>query len=447
MQKFIVEGGNPLKGTVRIFGAKNAAIKMIAASLLTSDEVVLEDVPRIDDVGVMVDVVRNLGVKTEFIDKKTLGLKAADVFTTEVPRSLGSTSRSAVIAIGPLLARFGEVTIPEPGGCRIGLRPIDRHLKAFEAFGATVFYENGLYTISAPQLKGTNIRFEKNTVMGTENAILAGSLAQGETTIVNAALEPEVDDLIELLVGMGARIERSKEEPRRISIEGVKELGGCKKTILPDRNEAVTFAVAAAATRGDVTLENVRPQDLTAFLSKLRQLGVQFDAEESSLRIWLDSEAALEAVDVETAPHPGFMTDWQQPFAVLLTQAEGVSLIHETVYEDRFSYTESLKKMGAQIELLTPAEAGISFAPEDYNFDWTDEEEPRSVAKISGPTPLHGAGNLLIPDLRAGATLVLAALAAEGKSEVVGVEHIDRGYEDFEGRLKSLGAWIERVES
>jgi UDP-N-acetylglucosamine 1-carboxyvinyltransferase len=444
MQKFIIDGGVPLKGTVRIAGAKNAVIKMIAASLLTSDEVVLGDIPRIDDVGVMVEVVQNLGVQTEFIDEKTLGLKAAEVFATEIPRSLGSISRSAVITIGPLLARFGEVTIPEPGGCRIGLRPIDRHLRAFEAFGAEVACENGLYTISAPQLKGATIRFEKNTVMGTENAILAAVLARGETTIVNAALEPEVDDLIELLVGMGARIERSKENPRKIVIEGVKELGGFKKTVIPDRNEAVTFAVAAAATRGDVTLTNVRPQDLTAFLAKLDKMGVPFDSEESSLRVWLDSDTRLEPVEIETAPHPGFMTDWQQPFSVLLTQADGESRIHETIYEDRFSYAEELKKMGAKIKILTPTEVGISFDLDRYNFDWNQEGEPHSVAQIKGPTPLRGS-SLLIPDLRAGATLVLAALSAEGRSGVVGVEHIDRGYENFEGRLKSLGARIERV--
>ncbi len=418
---------------------------MVAASLLTTQEVVLENIPRIDDVGVIVKIVENLGVKTEFLDEKVLLLKADEVFSTQIPHSLGVSSRSAVMAIGPLLARFGEVTIPEPGGCRIGLRPIDRHLAALERLGAAVEHEQGIYKITAPRLKGAEINFEKNTVMGTETVLLASVLAEGETVIVNAAEEPEVDDLIALLLKMGAQIKRDDGNPRRIVVEGVRELSSARHRILPDRNEAVTFAVAAAATRGDVTLTNIRPLDLTAFTAKLEKMGVGFDIQKNSLRVWLEEGTVLQAVGIETAPHPGFMTDWQQPACVLLTQVNGESLLHETVYEDRFGYVKELKKMGAKIKLLTPSEAGVAFNSSDYNFDWTDDDEPKSVAKIFGPTPLFGQ-NLQIPDLRAGAALVLAALAAEGISEISGVEHIDRGYEQFDEKLRGLGAKIERVE-
>lgn len=446
MQKFLIESSTPLKGQVQISGAKNVAIKMVAASLLTSEEVVLENIPRIDDVGVVVEIVRNLGVKTEFLDEHTLGLRADEVFSSTVPHSLGVKSRSAIITIGPLLTRFGEVTLPEPGGCRIGLRPINRHLEALEKLGATVSHEGGVFKISAPRLKGTTIKFDKNTVMGTENTILAAVLAEGETEILNSAEEPEVDELIALLNRMGARIKRDENESRRIIIEGVRELGGARHRILPDRNEAVTFAVAAAATRGDVTIVDARPLELTAFLAKLEKMGVGFDIQGKNLRVWLEKTAVLQPVQIETAPHPGFMTDWQQPACVLLTQASGESLLHETVYEDRFEYVKELAKMGAKIKIMTPTKAGIAFEVEKYSFDWAGEEEPKAVAKISGPTPLSGC-QLQIPDLRAGAALVLAALAAEDISEILGVEHIDRGYEKFDEKLRNLGAKIERVES
>lgn len=451
MQKFVIDGGVPLKGQVQVSGAKNAAIKMVAASLLTPEEVVLENVPRIDDVGVVVDVVRNLGVKMELLDEHTLSLRAEDVFSTNIPRSLGVKSRSAVITIGPLLARFGEVVIPEPGGCRIGLRPIDRHLQALESLGADVSYERGLYKLSSARLKGSTIRFEKNTVMGTENAILAAVLAEGETVLVNAAEEPEVDDLIALLTKMGAKVKRDEQESRKIVIEGVRELSGARHQVLPDRNEAVTFACAAAATYGEVALSGVRSTDLTAFLAKIEKMGVGFEVGPNELRVWLDKASPLSPVDIETAPHPGFMTDWQQPMAILLTQAGGESTIHETIYEERFGYTEELVNMGARVELLTPTEAGLTFDSRSYNFDWPldsvrgkAEEEPKAVAKISGPTPLSGC-QLRIPDLRAGASLVLAALSAEGQSEISGVEHIDRGYEAFDEKLRGLGAKIERL--
>jgi len=443
MSYFLVHGGAPLKGTVTISGAKNAAIKMIAASLLTSEEVSLTNVPQIDDVWVDLDVVRTLGVKVES-KGNTLRLRADDIGSFSVPQELSKKTRAAIVTMGPLLARFGKAILPPFGGCPIGKRPVDRHLRALEALGAEISCEKGVIDAKADRLTGAVIRFEKTTVMGTENAILAAVLAEGETTIFGAAREPEVDDLILLLQKMGAQVSRSDEDPGKIVINGVEELHGAAHEVLPDRNEVVTFAVAAAATRGDVTLEKLRTQDLTSFLSKLEALGAEYEVAGQKLRVWADPEVMFRPVEIETAPHPGFMTDWQQPFAVLLAQAEGESTIHETVHPQRFGYLKELSKMGVSAEMLTPSQAGMRFDPEGYGFDWDGEGEPPVVAKIKGPTKLHGA-DLEITDLRAGATLVIAALAADGESKISGIEHIDRGYEDFEEKLRGLGAKIERV--
>jgi len=442
MPYFLVRGTTPLKGSVVISGAKNAAIKMIAASLLTSEEVRLSNVPQIEDVRVDLEVAKSLGVKVEE-SGNTLRLRADDIGSFSIPSKLSQKTRAAILTLGPLLARFGKASLPPFGGCPIGLRPIDRHLKALEALGAEISCENGVIEAKAERLVGAPIRFSKTTVMGTENAILASVLAEGGTTIFGAAQEPEVDDLIELLTKMGAEIQRSEEAPGKIIIEGVESLSGATHEVLPDRNEAVTFAVATAATRGDVTLEKVRPQDLTSFLSKFEAVGASYEVTGEKIRVWADSDTQFAPVDIETAPYPGFMTDWQQPFSVLLTQAEGESVIQETVHAQRFGYLSELEKMGAKVELLTPTEAGIPFAPEKYGFNWDSKEEPKVVAKIGGPTKLHGA-EVEITDLRAGATLVIAALAAEGESKITGIEHIDRGYENFAEKLRGLGAEIKR---
>lgn len=443
MSHFLIRGGSPLKGSVTISGAKNAAIKMIAASLLTVEEIRLLKVPRIGDVDVDLEIVRLLGVETEWKGEQ-LRLRAGDKGSTDIPRHLGSRTRSAVITVGPLLARFGKATLPAPGGCRIGNCPIDRHLAAFECLGAEIEYQGDTVVVRADRLVGAPIRFEKNTVMGTESVILASVLASGETVITGAAQEPEVDDLIELLLKMGAEIERSSNDPGRVVIRGVEKLSGATHEVLPDRNEVVTFAIAAALTCGDVVIKNVRPQDLTSFLSKFESWGGSYEVLKDALRVWVEPNASFSVVQIETAPHPGFMTDWQQPFSVLLTQAEGESLVHETIYPQRFGYLSELEKMGARVRLFTPSEVGIPFEPEKYGFDWSGSEEPRVVAKVFGSTALYGA-NVVVTDLRAGATLVLAALAAEGESKITGIEHIDRGYENFEEKLQELGADIERV--
>jgi UDP-N-acetylglucosamine 1-carboxyvinyltransferase len=292
--------------------------------------------------------------------------------------------------------------------------------------------------------------------MGTETALLASVLAEGTTKIFGAAMEPEVDDLILLLTKMGAEISRGEENPREITVEGVEKLTGASHEVIPDRNEAVTFAVSAAATRGDVVIRNLRTGNIIPFLSKLDAMKISYGVSGEDLRVWSANDVSWQAVDVETAAHPGFMTDWQQPFSVLLTQAEGTSTIHETIYPERLDYLYELEKMGANVQVLTPAEAGMAFDPNNYGFATAenaekgsfsvDAGEPKVVAKINGPTPLRGT-DLKISDLRAGATMVIAALTAEGESKVTGIHHIDRGYENFEDKLQSLGAEIERVES
>jgi len=439
-----VEGGIPLKGEVRISGAKNAAVKEIIASLLTSDSLVVDNVPAISDVEVDLEVAKALGVEVRRLGRNAFSLRSRPKLGTEVPATLSVKTRSAILTMGPLLAREGRVALPTPGGCPIGARPLDRHLAGLEALGAKFEIGPDKIVGRAKQLRGGRVVFTKNTVMGTENVLLAAAVSEGETEILGAAQEPEVDDLIFLLNKMGARIARDAVNPRIVRVQGVPSLRGAKHTVLPDRNEAVTFAVAAAVTRGDILLTDLTLADLTSFLAKLQRIGVSYEVERKGLRVWVEEGVVFQPVEVETSPHPGFMTDWQQPLTVLLTQAKGDSLIHETVYEDRWKYLAELRKFGAQVTLLTPAELGKTFNPEDYNFDWKGRTEPKTFARITGPTELVGA-TAEITDLRAGAALVLAALAARGRSEIRGAEHVERGYEDFAQKLAKLGGQIRTV--
>ena len=425
MQKFVITGGVPLNGEVRIAGAKNAVLKQMAAAVLTDEPVTLHNVPRISDVAILREVMGDIGVDIRRSNGDALVLQAQRAEWPFVPLEAALKMRASFILLGPMLARFGRVILPNPGGDRIGRRPVDFHVAALEAMGATIVYRNGYYFAAAPAdgLVAAHITFPTVSVMGTENAILAATLARGTTVIDNAALEPEVDDLIAMLVDMGARIQRGPD--RRIEVEGVDRLGGAEHRVLGDRLEAETFAIAAAITRGDVTLRGIDPTHLGAFLEVCDRMGVhhEADASASTLRILGSASGALSAVDVRTDPYPGFATDYQAPLSVLMTQAEGVSTIHETIFEDRLDHTRELVKMGADIEVL-------------------DERR----ARITGPCRLHGA-EVGIADLRAGATLILAALIADGTSVISGVEHVDRGYEQIEAKLVAIGARINRIEA
>lgn len=437
MEKFLVTGGKKLRGKIAVAGSKNVATKLLVASILTPEEVTIENVPRISDFETIVDIVKDLGVDVTFTGH-TVKVTARKISDYEIPLEAGARVRSSSMLIAPLLIRLGKALIPNPGGCRIGARPIDRTIEGLSKMGASIRYvsEDGYFHAQAGLLRGTTYTFEKNTHTGTETLIITAVLARGRTVLKNAAEEPEIDELIRFLVAMGAAIRR---EGRTIVIDGVTKLHGTTFSVIPDRNEVVTYAIGALVTKGDVTVTNAKKEDIGDFLDTLSETGAKWTEVDDGIKF---SAGNLLAVDVETRPHPGFMTDWQGPWAVLMTQAKGDAIIHETVYENRFGYVSELLKMGAQIELFNPA---VDNPREFYNFNVDDDkEEYFHAARIHGPTRLHNAV-VSITDLRAGATLVLAALAAGGESVIFGIEHLDRGYEQFEVGLRSLGADIKRV--
>jgi UDP-N-acetylglucosamine 1-carboxyvinyltransferase len=420
---FRVEGGRRLEGVVPISGAKNAALKMLAAATLTGERCRFTNVPEIEDVRVMADTLRDLGVVVDHPADNVYEVASGDVEWLFVPLEAAAKMRASFILLGPLLSRFGRVIISNPGGDRIGRRPVDLHVEAMRTLGATIEYRNGYYFATAPgRLRGTEIRFPFVSVMGTENAMLAATLADGHTVIRPAAREPEVDDLIAFLQKMGADIERTY--PDTIEVRGKRRLRGAEHHVIPDRIEAGTFAVAGAVTGGEVTLTGAPCEHMTAFLEVLDRTGVASSCDGD--RISIDGRGvaagAFRAVDIETAPYPGLPTDIQPPTCVLLTQARGSSTIHEAIFEDRLEWLAELNRMGARIDLGDPHHA-----------------------TIHGPTPLHGA-DAEIGDLRAGASLILAALAASGESTIHGAHHVQRGYENIERKFADLGARIERLE-
>lgn len=440
MDKFIITGGVPLKGEIAVAGAKNVALKILVASLLTDEEMTIRNVPDIRDVALMLEVLEVLGVKSRR-DGHTIRVTHTHIHDAKVPLDVAARLRTSSMVLGPLLARYGEATTPNPGGCRLGARPIDRHIDALQHMGADIQYhsDDGYFYAKAKELHGATIRFPKNTHTGTETLLLAAVLARGRTTLENAAEEVEIDDLIACLNQMGAHIRRTN--PRTIVIEGVTTLHGTQYSIMPDRNEEVTFAIAGVITGGDIIVKNSQRLNLTSFLTEFIRAGGHFEEIDNTTTRYC-RRGKLKATDIVTAPHPGFMTDWQAPWAVLMTQARGISTIHETVFESRFSYVSELKKMGAHIEFF---DSKVANPEAFYNFNWTDRVKGyHQGIKIKGPTTLHNAV-LEIDDLRAGATLVLAALSAPGESVVHGVEQVDRGYEKIEEKLRTLGAHIARI--
>ena len=437
MAKFIIQGGKPLKGAVRVGGAKNASFKLMIAALLAKGESRLLDIPQIGDVEITKKVIKSLGGKIECRGQGTVFINPDGLKTDRIPKSFGFKSRASIIFAGALLSRFGQAHLPLPGGDQVGRRPIERHLEGLKALGAKVKIRHGFIDLNCSRLKGNRYRFAKNSHTGTETMIIAACKAQGQTQLENVALEPEIDDLIAFLNKAGAKIKRLSD--RRIQIDGVAQLGGTIYKVMPDRNEIVSYACAALGTKGDIIIENAFEKSLQTFLEKVTAAGGRFKVGDYGIRFWY--QKSLKASRIITAPHPGFMTDWQALWATLMTQAQGESEIIETIYEYRFGYTRQLTKMGAKIELFNPQVAD----PEKfYNFNFEDDKPSYfHAAKIFGPTPLKGA-NLRVPDIRAGATLTLAALIAKGKSVLTGIEHIDRGYEDLDGRLRRLGADIKK---
>lgn len=439
MDKFIISGGNKITGRITVSGAKNVAMKAVLAAILTDGKVTLHNVPVISSVVNSIKIITLLGLKARILKKHTVEITGSGISDYIIPLDLGASSRAATMAIGPLLARFGKAVVPNPGGCRIGKRSIERHIEGLVALGAKIQYRNGFFHAKANCLKGADYTFPSNTHTGTETLILAAVLARGETMLHNAAREPEVDDLINLLNRMGADIVRVAE--RTIRVRGVKRLHSAEYAIMPDRNEVVTFAIGAIASNGDVSVRGTQRKHLSEFLEKLSECGAHWE-ETAEDEIRFKGGRRLKPTQVTTRPYPGFMTDWQAPWAVLMTQAYGTSMIHETIYEDRFGYVGELGKMGADITMYNPP---VPHPDRFYNFNWSDRNEGTYHAvKISGPAKLHNA-ILDVSDLRAGATLVLAACISEGESVINGIEHIDRGYEDLDKRLKSLNVHIKRI--
>lgn len=444
MTKYIIQGGVVLNGTTKVSGAKNVALKAIVAACLTDEEVIIHNIPMISDFKVMTAIIKDFGGQIEISDH-TARIRMRSFNKTDISLDSAAHIRTSSMFLAPLLAREGEGRVPNPGGCRIGARPIDRTIEALIEMGASIEYASGdgyfhgRVNTPSKRLEGTTIQFEKNTHTGTETILIASVLAKGTTTIKNAAQEPEVDELIEFLNSMGAKIKRT--DKRTIVIEGVEKLHGTTHTISPDRNEIVTLAIAAVVTKGDIFIEGAQIVNIEEFLEPFIAVGGGVEKKENGIRFFYKGE--IHPVDITTKPFPGFMTDWQAPWAVLMTQADGVSTIHETVYETRFSYVPELHKMGAKIELFRPS---VEDPEVVYNFNTKDDSpENMHAARIIGPQKLHNA-IVTMTDLRAGATLVIASLAAEGETTIHGILHVERGYEDFDLRLKNLGANIQKIE-
>ncbi len=405
-----------LTGSVRVSGAKNAVLPAIAAALLTSEEIRLDNVPLVKDVRTIITLVEGLGARSR-LDDDSLSLRVRDIASDEASYDLVRAMRASILVLGPLLARFGRAVVALPGGCAIGPRPIDLHIAGLQKLGAEISLEHGYIRARADRLRGAEIEFEKKTVGGTENLLMAASLAKGETVLKNCAIEPEVTDLAALLVKMGARIEWIGEDAARIV--GVDELSGAAHEIIPDRIEAGTFLVAAALTRGDVRVTGVRPEHIRTIVEKIRFSGSVIEADgPQGLHIFGGPEITPQ--DITTSPYPGFPTDMQAQFMVLMTQAQGTSIITETIFDRRFSHVNELLRLGADIEVQG------------------------DKALIKGRTPLSGA-EVVATDLRASASLVLAGLVASGETTISEIGHLDRGYEKIEEKLRGLGASIERI--
>lgn len=416
MDKFVINGGRPLHGEVTISGAKNAAVAIVAATILCDEPCILENVPQISDITICMRILERMGSEIKMIDKNTFSFDTRGISEPKVPYELARTMRASTYFLGTLLGRFHEAYVAMPGGCDLGDRPIDQHLKAFRCLGASDEIENGEVHCTADRLIGSQIYFDFNTVGGTINAIMASVKAKGLTIIENAAKEPHIVDLANFLNSMGADIRGAGTDV--IKVRGVDYLKGITYGIIPDQIEAGTYMVAAAATKGDVLIKNVIPKHLESITAKLRKVGVTVIENDESVRVYVD--APLQKTSLKTMPHPGFPTDMQPQFSTLLTLAEGTSIVTDDIFDNRFRYVSELRRMGA-----------------DISVDGT-------VAVIQGTGELKGAP-VVATDLRAGAAMIIAGLAAKGTTEVENIHFIERGYECIDEKLRGIGADIRRV--
>jgi UDP-N-acetylglucosamine 1-carboxyvinyltransferase len=416
MDKLVIEGGLPLRGDVRMSGAKNAALPLMCAALLTDEPLQLANAPHLRDVSTMIRLLAGMGVEASLDDKLGIVLRAEKIAAPVADYDMVKTMRASILVLGPLVARCGEARVSLPGGCAIGLRPVDQHLKGLQAMGAEIQVEQGYISARAKRLKGARIVTDLVTVTGTENLMMAACLADGTTVIENAAREPEVVDLANCLIAMGANIRGAGTDV--VTIEGVKALHGTSHRIMPDRIETGTFLAAAAATRGDVRLLNTDAGILNAVLAKLREAGADISVAEGEIRLAMKGKP--KSVSVRTAPYPAFPTDMQAQFMALNTVAEGTAMMTETIFENRFMHVQEIQRLGADIEI-----AG-------------------NTAVVHGVPRLTGAG-VMATDLRASASLVIAGLVADGQTTIDRIYHLDRGYECIEEKLSQLGARIKRV--
>ena len=420
MDKLLIRGGHALQGEVRISGAKNAALPELCAALLTDQPVTLLNVPRLQDVATMVKLVQNMGVSVQR-EEDRITLDAGTLDKPEAPYDLVKTMRASVLALGPLLARFGRATVSLPGGCAIGSRPVDQHIKGLQQMGADIEVEHGYMVASLPagrrRLRGASIRTDMVTVTGTENFLMAATLAEGETVLENAAMEPEIGDLAEMLIAMGAQIEGHGTS--RIRIQGVERLHGGTHQVVADRIEAGTFLCAVAAAGGEVLLRHGRADHLVAVIDKLREAGATVEAIEGGIRV--RSQGRLSAQSFRTTEYPGFPTDMQAQFMTLNAVSQGTSKVTETIFENRFMHVNELVRLGAHIQI------------------------EGKVALVEGVAQLSGA-TVMATDLRASASLVIAGLVADGETVVDRIYHLDRGYDRMEDKLRTLGADIERIQ-
>ena len=421
MDKLLIRGGRELRGEVLVSGAKNAALPELCAALLSAQPVTLRNVPRLQDVATMLKLIRNMGVTVEQGQDGTVRIDAAKLSSPEAPYELVKTMRASVLALGPLLARFGEATVSLPGGCAIGSRPVDQHIKGLQAMGAEITVEHGYILAKLPKgakrLKGARITTDMVTVTGTENLLMAATLAEGETILENAAQEPEIPDLAEMLIKMGAKIEGHGTS--RIRVQGVDALHGCDHRVGADRIEAGTFLCAVAATGGDVVLKHGRADHLDAVIEKLVAAGAQVTALPDGIRV--QSQGRLQAQSFRTTEYPGFPTDMQAQFMALNCIAQGTAKVTETIFENRYMHVNELVRLGANIQI------------------------DGKVAVMEGVAQLSGA-TVMATDLRASASLVIAGLVAEGETVVDRIYHLDRGYDRMEAKLAALGADIERIK-
>lgn len=438
MPGITVEGGTPLMGTVLVSGAKNSALKLIQAAMFSNEDIVLSNVPRIKTVFDDLEIINSIGGRAEWVGSNTLILNGSSLNSHEIPLEIGSKYRTTMLLAGPLLFRFGKAFIPKYKSPSFKSGPMNRFLDTWKSLGFRIEEDEDYLRIFSEIPNGASIVFRTSSHTATDNAILSSVFVQGETTITNASEECEVDDLVDMLNQMGASVQRI--EPRKIKINGVSIFKGTKFEVCPDKSEIATFAAAAVITKGNISIKGVKKDAMVQFVNFLNKIGVKFEFSDTELRVWKHDED-IQPLQLEVSATPGFVPDWQSLATLILTQANGESTVHDTVYIDRFGYTVDLNRMGARVEVIKPSEAGIVPVISDDSYDYEKMGEPNTLARIKGPSKLRGE-RLTISDFRYGATLLLAALCAEGKSEIIGVENIESFFEGFVNKLKSLGAKI-----